>query len=94
MKITRNKGKDYLVYREGQNYTTEIYDLAVMSERRKGIGTEMINKLKEKGGHLYAFMRYSNHRAKSFYEKNGFVAYHLPKFYPDEDAYLMLWSGQ
>ena len=94
MKITRNKGKDFLVYREGQNNTTEIYDLAVMSERRKGIGTELIDELKSKGGNVYAFMRRSNGRAKAFYENNGFRAYHIPRFYPDEDAYLMLWSEQ
>lgn len=93
MKLSRNKGKDYLVYRVGQNNTTEIYDLAVMSERRKGIGTELVSELKKKGGNLYAFMRYTNERAKAFYEKNGFVAHHIPKFYPDEDAYLMLWTN-
>jgi len=92
-KLTRNKGKDYLVYREGQNDTTEIYDIAVTSNRLKGVGTELIDELKEKTkGNLFAFMRKSNLIAKAFYLKNGFDVHHIPKFYPDEDAYLITWK--
>lgn len=90
-KLTLNKGIDFLAYREGQNGTVEIYDIAVMSERRCGYGTELLRKLEEKKkGHIYAFMRASNHKAKAFYEKNGFNGVLIPNFYPDEDAYIMV----
>lgn len=90
--IQKNNGLDYLIFREGQNNTVEIYDIAVNSKRRVGVGSEMINELKEQNKNIFAFMRKSNLIAKAFYENNKFKAYHIPKFYPDEDAYLMLWS--
>jgi len=92
--IKRNKGLDYLVYREGQNNTIEIYDIAVNSDRRLGVGSNMIDELKTQHKNIFAFMRKSNLIAKAFYEKNKFKAYHIPRFYPDEDAYLILWSEQ
>jgi ribosomal protein S18 acetylase RimI-like enzyme len=90
-KLTLHKGIDFLAYREGQNGTTEIYDIAVMSERRKGHGSKLLRMLaSNKGGHLYAFLRASNHKAKDFYKANGFNGILIPKFYPDEDAYIMI----
>lgn len=88
-KLTLNKGQDYLIYREGSNNTTEIYDIAVTSERQKGYGTQLIKKLEKKvKGNIFAFMRYSNDKAKIFYEKNGFNGTKIDGFYPDEDAIL------
>lgn len=94
MKITRNK-IDILEYRKGQNNTTEIFDLVVNTQRSRGTGTEMINELKKKvGGNIYAFMRASNNQAHKFYVRNGFTPIRIPNFYPDESAYMMLWTGQ
>lgn len=94
MRYSINKGKDFIVYRNGSNDTIEIFDIAVMSERRKGYGTQLINKLKQKNKNLFAFMRASNENAKIFYEHNGFKSTFINNFYPDEDAYLMLWLAQ
>lgn len=92
-KLTLNKGKDYLIYREGQNNTTEIFDIAVKSERRAGHGTKLLKLLNRKvNGHIFAFTRESNQVALKFYRNNGFAAYHIPNFYPDEGAYLIIKS--
>lgn len=92
--ITRNKKKDYLYYREGQNNTVEIYDIAVNSERNKGIGSEMISELKLQGKNIYAFVRESNANARRFYMKNNFTLILIKAFYPDENAYMALWLAQ
>lgn len=94
MRFSINKGKDFVVYRNGSNNTIEIFDIAVMSERQKGYGTQLINKLKAQHKNLYAFMRASNKGAYIFYKKNGFTPTIIKNFYPDEDAYLMVWLAQ
>jgi ribosomal protein S18 acetylase RimI-like enzyme len=94
MRYSLNQGKDYLVYRYGHNNTVEIDDIAVMSERRKGYGTQLVDRLKKKNKNIYALMRASNDKAKLFYEKNGFKGTLIKRFYQDEDAILMLWSAQ
>jgi len=90
-KLTLNKGKDFLVYRLAQGDTVEIDDIAVNSERKKGIGTKLINMLEKEigqGTKLYAFARHENKIARMFYTKNGFVATTLVNFYPDGSAFL------
>lgn len=94
MKYTLNNGLDFLIYKYGHGNTVEICDIAVISERRKGYGTKMVNKLKKKKKNIYAFMRAENDKARAFYIKNGFVETFIKNFYPDGDAYLMLWLAQ
>jgi ribosomal protein S18 acetylase RimI-like enzyme len=91
MRYSINKGLDYVVYKIGHNSTIEIEDIAVTSERRVGYGTRLINHLKKRHCNLYAFMRVSNDTAYRFYLKNGFKPTLVRNFYPDENAYLMLW---
>lgn len=89
-RITLNE-IDHLDYREGSGGTIEIYDIAVMSERSKGIGSELIRLLQERTStHLiFALTRGSNHQARAFYRKNGFIEVRLPDFYSDEDAVMV-----
>lgn len=89
-RITLNE-IDFLDYREGSGGTIEIFDIAVMSERGKGVGTELIRLLQERTNtHLIsAITRGSNYQARAFYRKNGFIEVRLPDFYLDEDAVLV-----
>ena len=85
MRIERQGG--YLEYREGMKGSCELFDIEV-TEKRKGLGTEMVKELMAKYDCIYAFMIEKNHRAHKFYRSLGFerVA-KLPDFYPHyEDA--------
>jgi ribosomal protein S18 acetylase RimI-like enzyme len=84
-KITRNE-KDCLLWRYGAGGEIEIYDIAVYSERRKGVGREMVNELSK--ATLYAFCRADNAIACRFYESLGFVGSLLENFYTEGNAMI------
>lgn len=91
-RISKNSDSDYLVWRVGSGETIEIFDIAVNSERRVGVGRSMISELKEIVGDktIFAITREQNEIAHKFYEKNGFTAIMLPKFYEDGDARMYI----
>jgi ribosomal protein S18 acetylase RimI-like enzyme len=92
-KITKNK-VDYLVYRIGMAGTVEIFDIAVKSERQKGIGRELVQTLiaKTNPKRVYAFCRSTNESAHKFYDRLGFIGYDLPNFYEDGDAKIFIYE--
>lgn len=92
-KISKNK-IDYLEYRKGMADTLEIYDIAVMSERGKGIGTSLVKELikKENPKIVYAFCRESNKLAHSFYRKFGFKGTVINNFYGEESGIIFVYE--
>lgn len=91
--ISRNNGQDYLVWRPGSGGTAEIFDIAVNTERQKGVGRDMVEELKRttSASRIFAITRASNSGACRFYKKIGFkLCANLPKFYEDEDAEMYL----
>lgn len=94
MKITKNK-VDYLVYRKGQEHTLEIYDIAVRSERGKGIGRSMVEEMIEKENPriVYAFTRKTNEIAREFYKALGFTELKVMNFYPDGPAIMVIYEN-
>jgi len=94
MKITLNKIHE-LDYRWGHGRTVEIFNIVVKTERGRGYGTTMLEKLiKISRGRgmkrIYAFTRKENEPAHRFYEKNGFIGTDLINFYPDGDAKIFI----
>lgn len=89
--VTRNNGKDFLVYREGSGGTIEIFEILVQSDRRVGTGTKLIEQLisENPDKKIFAFTRYENVNARKFYIKNGFMEIAIRNFYPDGDAVLV-----
>ena len=94
-KITLDdEGKDYLIWREGSGDTIEIYDLLVVSNRRMGIGRNLVNKLlvvvsllPESPHLVFAFTRPSNRISQEFYEGIGFKQYVvIPMFYENHNS--------
>ena len=89
-RITFRDERDFLYWRPGSGKTVEIYDIVVMSQRRKGIGRWLINRLIDHEMPadtklVYAITRISNGIAKAFYEEMGFrVIGNLWRFYQDE----------
>lgn len=88
MRIISRNGVDHLIYQLSPGGTAELVDIAVYSERGKGVGTEMLNEaiaeLNKLGvNRFYAFTRQNNRLAQSFYAKNGFVGTVIPNFYHD-----------
>jgi len=88
MRITLNEN-DFIEYREGKAGTLEIFDIAVNSERGKGIGRELVSKLPPTHT-LYGFTREENHRARAFYKALGFREIFLEGFYEDGNAYMVI----
>lgn len=91
--IEVNNGLDYLAYREGSGGTVEVYDLAVNSERGRGVGRLMVNTLLDRvrgRTHLvWALTRQSNYGARAFYAKMGFTPLStMPMFYREESAIM------
>lgn len=88
--------EDHLDYRKGSGNTVEIYDIVVNSERGKGRGKELIQRLeqvcwKEGIESIYALVRCSNELGRSFYLSAGFLfAGSLNRFYTTEDAVVYL----
>jgi ribosomal protein S18 acetylase RimI-like enzyme len=84
--------EDYLDYRVGSGGTIEIEDIAVMSERGKGRGTELLNQLISECRDMptmprliWAITRAENEVAQHFYEARGFrVVGVLRDFYHEE----------
>lgn len=73
--IVYNNGLDRLTYREGSGKTVEIFDIAVGSERRKGIGRALVSDLMDRfpqGTVVWAITRSDNCGAQRFYEGIGF----------------------
>jgi len=96
MLIKRNK-VDFLEWRMGKGGTAELFDIAVMSNRRKGVGREMItemeNAAKKKGvSRVYGFVRTENAVAREFYKKLGYKEVLLENFYPDGHAMIIMKS--
>lgn len=89
-KISLNKDEDYLVYAVRNDGTIEIYNIAVTTERRKGVGTQLFNELKkiENPDRIWLFTRKENRIAQQFYESLGFCKREADGFYPDGDAIL------
>lgn len=89
--IYLNGGKDYLSFREGSGGTVEIFDIAVNSERRKGVGKKLVNillnqldKEADKPPTVFAVCRSTNKIAHLFYEAVGFrIVANLFDFYKD-----------
>jgi len=78
-------GSDHLLWRTGSGGTVEIYDIAVMSERRKGVGRGMVAELLRSlppTTIVFAITRADNEIAQQFYEALGFRTVNvLRRFY-------------
>lgn len=92
--ICRGEEEGKLVYRRGSGTTIEIYEIEVRSDRRKGVGRALIEKLIEQAKRLFitriwALTREENKIAQTFYNALGFTRSDLLRnFYPDGSAYL------
>lgn len=94
MKIISKNGIDNVILHLGQGNTVEIYDIGVYSERGKGIGTGLVNEAisfsKQAGcTSMYAFTRFENKLARSFYAKLGFSEIIIPRYYSDGDGVIV-----
>jgi ribosomal protein S18 acetylase RimI-like enzyme len=90
-RITENE-VDFVDFREGKAGNVEIFDIAVNSERGKGVGSRLLQRVAKDTGAviLYAFCRDTNELAHAFYKKNGFVGHDVPNFYEDGGAKLFV----
>lgn len=88
---------DFLLWRDCPGGTVEIVDIAVGSDRRKGVGTAMVRRLQRlrPDAGIFAITRMTNEVAQQFYESLGFhVAGVLRRFYSADrgaDAIMYLW---
>lgn len=86
--ICGEDARDYLVWQARSDGTVEIVDIAVNSERRKGIGRGLVKELYRRmpvgTRTVYAFSRASNMVAYDFYRELRFRAVPIPSFYKDE----------
>lgn len=85
--------RDYLLYRQGSGTTVEILDIVVGSERRKGVGRNLINQLlgllPVEVKLVFAITRSDNFIAQQFYESLHFrVVGVLRNFYQDTPGVL------
>lgn len=95
MKLFGDCPEDYVEWRQGSGNTVEIFDIVVGSERRKGRGRKMIEKLvnkihaaEEPETMVFAITRIGNIIAHQFYEACGFrIVGRLHNFYRDENGY-------
>lgn len=83
--------RDYLDWRQGSGHTIEIYDLCVGSERRRGRGRALVNRLLRNlpsGTRMvWAITRGTNRIAQLFYEEMRFrIVGNLFDFYQDEGS--------
>ena len=82
--------RDFLDYREGSGGSVEIFDLQVGSDRRKGIGRQLVERLC--GGlqpdiRVWAITRATNEIAQIFYERCKFtMACPLRRFYSEDNG--------
>jgi len=95
MQLIKNNGLDKIVFREGMDNTWEIYDIKVTSQRRKGIGTQLINEMIEATNPriVYAFTRESNGLGRAFYKKLGFKEIPVPNFYEEGNAIMVIYEN-
>lgn len=95
---------DFLVWRHGSGGTVEILDIQVSSDRRKGRGRALVERLlrdvcaiSHSGDtRVWAITRSSNLIAQKFYEALGFDGIPLRRFYSSEknvDAVLYIRSA-
>lgn len=81
-------------------YSTDghIISIAVHpSYRRRGIGTELLNKVMNTPDleRVWAEVRKSNQRAQAFYVHEGFqISGVVTNYYGDEDALIVQWTPQ
>lgn len=84
-RITLADPRDFLDYREGSGGTVEIFDIVVMSDRRKGRGRNLMEKLFNSlhpETSVFAITRADNEIAQQFYERLQFrVTGVLRRFY-------------
>lgn len=82
---------NHLDWRDGQGRTVEIFDIVVGTERRKGIGRRLIEKMlteiSQDTAMIFAITRISNTIAHEFYESLGFrIVGRLHNFYRNKDG--------
>lgn len=83
---------DYLLWRRGSGeHTVEIYDIAVGSQRRQGIGRSMLQRLYKEIPRgiktVFAITRADNRIAQLFYEEMRFrIGGNLFDFYKDNEC--------
>lgn len=84
-RIELDDPRDFLIHREGSGGSVEIFDIVVNSERRKGRGRKLLEKLfatLAPETRVYAITRADNEVAQQFYEKTLFnVVNPLRRFY-------------
>ena len=90
--IELNDGRDHVRYSVRGGNTVEIENISVKTEKRRGVGTALVNELIskcEKPVRIYAFTRRSNKVAIEFYQAIhfSFVAV-CPGFYLDGEGGL------
>lgn len=83
-----NKKNVALAFRLAPNFTCEIVDIAANTPG-KGSGTIVYNNFeielkKASIKSLFAFTRFTNNKAKKWYEKMGFTPTLVPFYYHDE----------
>ena len=81
-------GLDFLDWRPGSGRSVEIFDIVVNSERRKGHGRKLVEKLLQaiepRTSLIFAVTRISNEVAAQFYAAVGFrILGRLHNFYRD-----------
>lgn len=93
-RVSMHNGQDFIDFRESTGGTTELYESQVWTQRSAGFGSAMIKKVEETvmSNFIYGFVRLSNHGARHFYEKNGYLEVLIPKMYGNEDAVMVYKS--
>jgi ribosomal protein S18 acetylase RimI-like enzyme len=96
-RIELDDPRDFLEWREGSGGTVEIWDIQVGTERRKGKGRRLFQKLFAElgpGVTVFAITRADNEVAQQFYEACRFTTVNvLRRFYGAErgvDALMYL----
>lgn len=90
---------DYIDWRKASGGTVEIMDIAVNSDRRKGIGRSLVSQLMKCFApevRVWAITRAENIIAQKFYEALQFDAIPLRRFYSSEkniDAVMYIRSA-
>ena len=86
--IELDTSEDYLIYRKGSGgFTMELFEIVVNSERGKGKGRRLVEKLidlcPKQTTLIYAFARGDNEIARQFYLALGFEKMvEIKSFYP------------
>lgn len=91
MRLNGDDPRDFIEFRPGNGRTVELFDIQVVSQRRKGIGKDLVDKLifhvsgwDPPPAVVYAMTRIDNPIAHQFYEALGFrLLGRLHYFYRD-----------